>query len=62
VSAPSVDDFAALARSSPWRWSTLRFTDGRIRAEARDGVRAWLRRPEALRVETLGGALAQIVH
>lgn len=59
---PSVDAFAALARSSPWRWSTLRFTEGRIRPEARDGIRAWLRRPDAVRVETLGGALVQIVH
>jgi hypothetical protein len=27
VAAHSVDQFFALARSSSWRWSTLRFTD-----------------------------------
>jgi hypothetical protein len=63
VTAPSAEDFRALARSSPWRWSTLRFT-------ARwsgpwvlfDPVRAWLRRPDRLRVETSGGALVQVVR
>jgi hypothetical protein len=59
---PSPESFAALARSSPARWSTLRFIERRrLRGEARD-VRAWLRRPDLLRVETLGGALAQIVR
>jgi hypothetical protein len=62
VPAPSADDFAALARSSPWRWSTLRFVEGRARPGARDTVRAWLRRPDALRVETIGGALVQVVR
>ena len=60
--APSADDFVALARSSPWRWSTLRFTEGRVRPDARAGLRAWLRRPDALRVETIGGALVQVVR
>jgi hypothetical protein len=62
VTRPSADDFRALARSSPWRWSTLRFT-------ARwsgpwvlsDPVRAWLRRPDRLRVETLDGGFLQVV-
>jgi hypothetical protein len=58
----SAGAFAALARSSPWRWSTLRFTERRVQADARDAVRAWLRRPDALRVETVGGALVQVVH
>ncbi len=62
VSVPSADDFAALARSSPWRWSTLRFTEGRAQPGARDTLRAWLRRPDALRVETIGGALVQVVR
>jgi hypothetical protein len=62
VSVPSADDFAALARSSPWRWSTLAFTEGRAQPGARDTVRAWLRRPDALRVETVGGALVQVVR
>jgi hypothetical protein len=62
VLVPSADAFAALARSSPWRWSTLRFTDSRSLPGARDAVRAWLRRPDELRVETVDGALVQIVH
>ena len=59
---PSADDFAALARSSPWRWSTLRFTEGRAQPGARDTLRAWLRRPDALRVESRDGALLQVVR
>ncbi|HEX6887313.1 MAG TPA: hypothetical protein VF143_04330 [Candidatus Nanopelagicales bacterium] len=43
-----------LARSSPWRWRTVRFTyeDGELPT-----VRAWIRRPQAMRVETQAGAL-----
>jgi hypothetical protein len=63
VAAPSVSDIAALARSSPWRWSTLRFTarwpGDPWRAQE---LRAWLRRPDRLRVETVDGALVQVVH
>lgn len=59
--ALSAADFAALARSSPWRWSTLRFTEGRAPG-GRDTLRAWLRRPDALRVETVEGALLQVVR
>lgn len=60
---PSASDFAALARSSPWRWSTLSFTA----RWPRDPwpaweLRAWLRRPDRLRVETVEGALIQVVH
>ena len=58
VPTPSADSFAALARSSPWRWSTLRFTVDWPGDQWRTGaVRAWLRRPDALRVETVEGAL-----
>ncbi|TFV89209.1 hypothetical protein [Blastococcus sp. CT_GayMR16] len=60
---PSADTFAALARSSPWRWSTLRFTVRRGRDERRvQPIRAWLRRPDLLRVETLDGELHRIVR
>jgi hypothetical protein len=62
VLVPSADAFAALARSSPWRWSTLRFTEGRVRPDSRGALRAWLRRPDAVRVESLGGTLLQIVR
>lgn len=46
--------FRRLARSSPWLWSSvrLRFDDGES-----DPVRAWIRRPDALRVEDLSGRL-----
>ncbi|RBY77548.1 hypothetical protein DQ239_10525 [Blastococcus sp. TF02-09] len=55
---PSPDSFAALARSSPWRWSTLRFTVRWPGDPWTNGaVRAWLRRPDSLRVESLDGAL-----
>jgi len=57
---PDAEDFRALARSSPWRFTSLRFTyrDGRS-----DGtVRAWLRRPDRLRVEDDSGALLGVVR
>jgi hypothetical protein len=57
-----VDAFTALARSSPWRWSTLRFTVRRGLEGRVDPVRAWLRRPDVLRVETLAGELLEIVR
>jgi hypothetical protein len=60
---PSAADFAALARSSPWLWSTLRFTVIRGPERERSApVRARLRRPDLLRVETPGGELLQIVR
>ena len=61
MSTPSVDDFRALARSSPWRWSTLRFT-ARWNGPwvLSQPVRARLRRPDRLRVETLEGELVQV--
>lgn len=60
---PSASDFAALARSSPWLWSTLRFTVNlpSDRWNPR-GLRAWLRRPDRLRVETTNGTLVRIVR
>jgi hypothetical protein len=62
VTAPSADAFAALARSSPWLWSTLRFTERRGGPNARAEIRAWLRRPDMLRVETAAGGLIQVVR
>ncbi len=61
MTAPSTDDFRALARSSPWRWSTLRFT-ARWSGPVSAPVRAWLRRPDRLRVETLDGGFVQVVR
>jgi hypothetical protein len=63
VPTPSADAFAAVARSSPWLWSTLRFTVRWPGDRWKTGaVRAWLRRPDVLRVEALDGALLQIVR
>ncbi len=63
VASPSASDIAALARSSPWRWSTLRFTARWPGDPWRtQELRAWLRRPDRLRVETVGGALEQVVR
>lgn len=47
-------EFAALCRSSPWRWDTVRFTLTWIRPDAAP-VRCWIRRPGDLRVEALDG-------
>ncbi|WP_141233673.1 hypothetical protein [Geodermatophilus saharensis] len=53
---PDADAFRALARSSPERWTTLRFTERRRRGWAwSEPVRAWLRRPDLLRVEDATG-------
>jgi hypothetical protein len=62
VATPSADTFSALARSSPWLWSTLRFTARGLPDDGFPAVRAWLRRPDLLRVEALDGALLQIVR
>ncbi|MHB1713097.1 MAG: hypothetical protein ACYCV7_17205, partial [Acidimicrobiales bacterium] len=56
----TAERFRALARSSPWRWRTLRFTvswQGHPSVSATTPVRGWLARPDALRVETLDGTL-----
>jgi hypothetical protein len=62
VITPTADAFGALARSSPWRWSTLRFTASGLPDAGFPTVRAWLRRPDRLRVETMNGQLRQIVR
>lgn len=56
---PTEEDFRALARSSPWLWRTAQFTYTARRGWATEPVRAWLRRPDALRVETLDGQVLQ---
>ncbi|WP_285727424.1 hypothetical protein [Psychromicrobium xiongbiense] len=65
----SADTFRTLCRSSPWKWQSLRFTFRALSvtsgppdvdaAEAPDNptVKAWLRRPRALRVESADGVL-----
>ncbi|MGY1693390.1 MULTISPECIES: hypothetical protein [unclassified Geodermatophilus] len=60
---PDADAFRALARSSPERWTTLRFTERRRHGWAwSEPVRAWLRRPDLLRVEDATGRLLQVVR
>ncbi|MBB3663387.1 MULTISPECIES: hypothetical protein [Prauserella salsuginis group] len=59
---PTEERFRALARSAPWRWHALRFTTGRRHAgedRAVHTVRAAVRRPGRLRVESLDGAVLQ---
>lgn len=64
MTSPSADAFAALARSSPWLWWSARFTArwSGARAIWSEPLRAWLRRPDLLRVETLDGRLVQVVR
>ncbi|NYE96530.1 hypothetical protein FHU41_002780 [Psychromicrobium silvestre] len=52
------DGFRALCRSSPWKWRSLRF-QLRYLPEAVDtpAVKGWLRRPLALRIESLDGTV-----
>ncbi|WP_019806905.1 hypothetical protein [Saccharomonospora halophila] len=73
---PTPAEFAELARSAPRLWTTVRFTLVRRAGEpapadrstipewspdrATDGVRARLRRPDALRVETRDGSPLQV--
>ncbi|SDC03155.1 hypothetical protein SAMN05660690_0266 [Geodermatophilus telluris] len=60
---PDADAFRALARSSPGRWTTLRFTERRRRDRVWSApVRAWLRRPDLLRVEDAAGRLLDVVR
>lgn len=49
---PTADDFRALARSSPWLWSTLHF---RHRSRFAGDCEAWVRRPGELLVRTPSG-------
>lgn len=56
------ETFRSLLRSSPWRWESLRFAISWRHAEESDArpappLRAWLRRPAALRVEAADGTL-----
>lgn len=52
--------FTALALASPQSWRTVRLVRSfRPADEHRPAVRAWVRRPRALRVEDLGGRLLE---
>jgi hypothetical protein len=49
--------FRALARSSPWRWTTLRcvLTSNRAHADPEEPIRIHLSRPKLARIERLDG-------
>lgn len=49
--------FRNLCRSSPWKWTSLRFEYLERPGTGANMVRAWLRRPGALRLETPDGIL-----
>lgn len=71
MTAPTftVDTFRHLCRSSPWRWQSLRFElhrkfpaangsgENPDTADTAAALKCWVRRPGALRVETLEGTL-----
>ncbi|GAA1641330.1 hypothetical protein [Georgenia ruanii] len=63
---PDEDAFRALARSSPWRWTTAQLTvrwHGAVAPGDVDAVRAWVRRdPRSVRVESLDGVLVLDEH
>jgi hypothetical protein len=61
--AGNAEIFRCLCRSSPWRWDSLRFELRAVNPGAPEGdpaagvLRAWTRRPGALRVESADGQL-----
>lgn len=58
---PTVERFRALARSSPWRWSTLRYVQKRDQSGREDSPRrVFIRRPKLARVEQLDGTLLRV--
>jgi hypothetical protein len=60
---PTTERFRALARSSPWRWSSLRYTEQEPDWRA-DGqpLRVLVRRPKLARIERLDGTLLGILR
>jgi hypothetical protein len=60
---PSTERFRALARSSPWRWSTLRYLQAEDPSGCDEGpVRVLIRRPKLARLERLDGTLLRVVR
>lgn len=53
----SAASFRNLCRSSPWKWQSLRFEYRETSPDGAGPVRAWLRRPGALRLESMDGTL-----
>ena len=59
ATAPTAARVRALARSAPWRFTSLHFTHRRATGEE---VEAWLRRPGLLRVRTAEGRTHVVDH
>jgi len=60
---PTVERFRALARSSPWRWSTLRYVQHQSPSgRDHEPVRVLVRRPKLARVERLDGTLLRVLR
>src|SRR5680860_10269 len=60
---PTIERFRSLARSSPWRWSTLRYVQQQDPSGRDDGpVRVLIRRPKLARVERLDGTLLRVLR
>jgi hypothetical protein len=56
----TIKNFAALARSSPWLWRTIQFVATWTEPDtSTQQLRAWIDRPDGLRVETLDGRVLQ---
>jgi len=49
--------FRNLCRSSPWKWTSLRFEYADRPGDGSGPIKAWLRRPGALRLESADGVL-----
>jgi hypothetical protein len=58
---PTVERFRALARSSPWRWSTLRYVQRlHLGTRSHEVTRVFIRRPKLARIEALDGTLLSV--
>lgn len=59
---PTVERFRALARSAPWRWTTLRYVQRQApHGRTPEPVRVFVRRPKQARVERLDGSLVKVL-
>lgn len=60
---PTIERFRALARSSPWRWSTLRYVQQQDPSgDGGEPVQVFIRRPKLARIERLDGTLLQVLR
>ncbi|SDI21731.1 hypothetical protein SAMN05216555_101337 [Arthrobacter cupressi] len=57
ISPDMSSTFRNLCRSSPWKWTSLRFEYRDLPGDGSGPLKAWLRRPGALRLENADGVL-----